>query len=55
MSDLYIRSAGAKLFFLPKHSPDLNPIEKVLRSSNTCSEAPPRDPSTPSATPSASF
>jgi putative transposase len=22
-----IRSAGAKLFFLPKYSPDLNPIE----------------------------
>ncbi len=25
-----IRSAGAKLFFLPKHSPDLNPIEQVF-------------------------
>ena len=25
-----IRSAGAKLFFLPKYSPDLNPIEQVL-------------------------
>ncbi len=24
-----IRSAGAKLFFLPKYSPDLNPIEQV--------------------------
>jgi putative transposase len=23
-----IRSAGAKLFFLPKYSPDLNPIEQ---------------------------
>jgi transposase len=25
-----IRSAGAKLFFLPKYSPDLNPIEQIL-------------------------
>jgi putative transposase len=25
-----IRAAGAKLFFLPKYSPDLNPIEKFL-------------------------
>lgn len=25
-----IRSTGAKLFFLPKYSPDLNPIEQVL-------------------------
>ena len=25
-----IRSAGAKLFFLPRHSPDLNPIEQVF-------------------------
>ena len=24
-----IRSVGAKLFFLPKYSPDLNPIEQV--------------------------
>jgi len=24
-----IRSVGAKLFFLPKYSPDLNPIEKA--------------------------
>jgi transposase len=26
----FIRSAGAKLFFLPKYSPDLNPIEQVF-------------------------
>jgi putative transposase len=26
-----IRSVGAKLFFLPKYSPDLNPIEQGLR------------------------
>lgn len=25
-----IRSVGAKLFFLPKYSPDLNPIEQVV-------------------------
>ena len=25
-----IRSAGAKLFFLPAYSPDLNPIEQVI-------------------------
>jgi transposase len=25
-----IRSAGAKLFFLPKYSPDPNPIEQFL-------------------------
>jgi transposase len=25
-----IRGAGAKLFFLPKYSPDLNPIEQVF-------------------------
>jgi transposase len=25
-----IRSAGAMLFFLPKYSPDLNPIEQVF-------------------------
>lgn len=25
-----IRSAGTKLFFLPKYSPDLNPIEQVF-------------------------
>lgn len=24
-----IKAAGAKLFFLPRYSPDLNPIEKV--------------------------
>jgi transposase len=26
----FIRAAGAKLFFLPKYSPDLNPIEQVF-------------------------
>jgi hypothetical protein len=27
---LLIRAAGAKLFFLPRYSPDLNPIEQVF-------------------------
>ncbi len=38
-----IRGAGAKLFLLPKYSPDLNPIEQVfaklkdlLRNTRTC-------------------
>jgi len=26
-----IRKAGARLFFLPKYSPDLNPIEQLFR------------------------
>jgi len=40
-----IRS-GANLFFLPKYSPDLNPIEQVsLPSSNISSGRPPREPS----------
>lgn len=33
-----IRLAGAKLFFLPKYSSDLNPIEQVFASSNIRSE-----------------
>jgi hypothetical protein len=48
-----IRSVGAKLFFLPKYSPDLNPIEQVSPSSSTCSARRPRAPPMPSATPSA--
>ena len=46
------RSAGAKLFFLPKYSPDLNPMEQVS-SSNTCCENAPRAPLKPSARQSA--
>jgi putative transposase len=30
-----IRAAGAKLFFLPKYSPDLNPIEQVFAKAET--------------------
>jgi transposase len=44
-----IRSAGAKLFFLPKYSPDLNPIEQSSRNSSTCCVKPPRAPSRASA------
>ena len=36
-----IRAAGARLFFLPPYSPDLNPIEQVLPSSNTSCARPP--------------
>ena len=43
-----IRSVGAKLFFLPKYSPDLNSIEQVFASSSTCCAKPPREPSKPS-------
>ena len=50
-----IRAAGAKLFFLPKYSPDLNPIEQVFAKLKHCCARPPREPSTPSAPPSASF
>ena len=32
-----IRAAGAKLFFLPPYSPDLNPIEPSSPSSKPCS------------------
>jgi transposase len=30
-----IRSGGAKPFFLPRYSPDLNPIEQVFAKQNT--------------------
>jgi transposase len=49
-----IRSAGAKLFLLPKYSPDLNPIEQVfskLKQSAAQSRAP--EPPKPSVQPSA--
>lgn len=39
-----IRFARAKLFFLPKYSPDLNRIERSSPSSNICFERPPREP-----------
>ena len=46
-----IRSAGAKLFFLPKYSPDLNPIEQVFAKLKHLLEKPPHAPSKPSAPP----
>jgi hypothetical protein len=37
----HVQSApGAKLFLLPKYSPDLNPIEQLLANSYTCFEKP---------------
>jgi hypothetical protein len=42
-----IRSAGAKLFFLPSYSPDLNPIEQVSPSSRPCCARPTRARSRP--------
>src|SRR5213078_763036 len=50
-----IRSVGAKLFFLPKYSPDLNPIEQVFAKLNISSERLRHEPSTPCAPLSATF
>ena len=47
-----LRAAGAKLFFLPKYSPDLNPIEMLFAKLKHGYERPPDGPSTPSITPS---
>ena len=35
-----VRAAGARLVFLPKYSPDLNPIEQVFAKSKPCCERP---------------
>jgi transposase len=35
-----IRAAGAKLFFLPRYSPDLNPIEQVFAKPKPCCAKP---------------
>ena len=48
-----IRAAGARLLFLPKYSPDLNPSSSSSQSSSTGSDGPPAEPPMPSATPSA--
>jgi transposase len=37
--------AGAKLFFMPKYSPDLNPIEQVFAELKRLLRGPPREPS----------
>jgi transposase len=42
-----IRAAGAKLFFLPPYSPDLNPIEQVFAKLKHYCAKPPREPSRP--------
>ena len=42
-----IRSVRAKLFFLPKYSLDLNPIEQVFAKLKHLLGKPPREPSTP--------
>ena len=38
-----IRDVGARLVFLPKYSPDLNPIEQVFAKSKLCCERPGRE------------
>ena len=48
-----IRAVGAKFFFLPKYSPDLNPIEQVFAKLKHCSAKPPPEPSMRSAPQSA--
>ena len=48
-----IRSVGAKLFFLPKYSPDLNPIEQVFAKLKHLIRKAALEPSTPCAPPSA--
>ncbi len=42
-----IRDAGARLLFLPKYSPNLNPIEQVISKLNTCLERSRFDPTMP--------
>jgi transposase len=42
-----IRAAGAKLFFLPRYSPDLNPIEQVFAKLKPCCAKPTPAPSKP--------
>src|SRR5262249_16720130 len=39
-----IRAAGAKLFFLPPYSPDLNPIEQVFAKLKPLRRKPPERP-----------
>ena len=42
-----IRAAGAKLLFLPRYSPDLNPIEQVFAKPRPCCAKPARARSRP--------
>jgi putative transposase len=46
-----IRDVGARLVFLPKYSPDLNPIEQVFAKFKPCCERPELEPMKPSPTP----
>src|ERR1700733_7381136 len=48
-----IRDVGARLVFLPKYSPDLNPIEQVFAKFKTLRERPGREVTKPSPTPAA--
>ena len=48
-----IRDVGARLVFLPKYSPDLNPIEQVFAKFKTLLERSERELTRPSPTPAA--
>ena len=48
-----IRDVGARLMFLPKYSPDLNPIDRSSPSSRPCCERSGREVTKPSPTPAA--
>ena len=50
-----MRAAGARLFFLPKYSPDLNPIEMFFAKLKHCCERRHGAPARPSTTPSPPF
>ena len=50
-----IRAAGAKLFFLPPYSPDLNPIEQVFAKLKPCCARPQSAPSKPPGNASAPY
>ena len=47
-----IRAAGARPFYLPKYSPDLNPIELPFTKLKRCYAKPPSEPPRPSTMPS---
>ena len=48
-----IRDVGARLVFLPKYSPDLNPIEQLFVKLKPCCEKSEREPTRPSPPPAA--
>ncbi|TIU40330.1 MAG: transposase [Mesorhizobium sp.] len=49
-----VRAAGARLFFLPPYSPDLNPIEKLFAKLKHCIRPCRQTITTPSPTPQVS-